>query len=154
MIQSCKKVNVYVALVISLMQCKMFIMNYVLFHVKRDHSQDCNSMMVLQDCMDVVKGDPGSCNEACSESSDDGNQVYGLKIEEDTDIKEEDDSEQINCPVTGTESEVSLGSACPALQTFYKYSEVCTVFLISICVAVCPSLCHACIFRVDFVQLF
>jgi hypothetical protein len=28
------------------------------------------------------------------------------------------------------------------------------VFLISICVAVCPSLCHACIFRVDFVQLF
>jgi hypothetical protein len=109
-IESYKKVNVYMALVTSLMQCKMFIVNCVLFHVKREHSQDCNSMMVLQDCVDVVKSDPGSCNEACSESSDDGNQVYGIKIEDDTDIKEEDGPEQIKSSVTGTRSEVNCMS--------------------------------------------
>jgi hypothetical protein len=96
-------------------------------------------MMVLQHCMDVLKDEPGSCNEACSASSDDGNQIIDIKVEEDTDIKEEDDSEQTKSPVTGTESEVSRMSACPALWTFHKYSEVCTVFLIFICVAVCPS---------------
>jgi hypothetical protein len=34
MIQSCNEVNVYVAAVISLMQCKMFVMNCILCNVK------------------------------------------------------------------------------------------------------------------------
>jgi hypothetical protein len=112
MIQSCKKVNVYMALVTSLMQRKMFIVNCALFHVKREHSQDCNSMMVLQDCVDVVKGDPGSCNEACSASSDDGNQVYGLKIEDDADMKEEDGPELVTSPLTEAEHDASHMTCC------------------------------------------
>jgi len=71
---------------------------------------DCKSMVVLQSHMDVLKDEPGSCDEACVTSSDDGNQVIDIKVEEDSDIKMENDSEQIKSPVTGTESEVSCTS--------------------------------------------
>jgi len=67
-------------------------------------------MMVLQSHMDVLKDEPGSCDEACVTSSDDGNQVIDIKVEEDNDIKMENDSEEIKSPVTGTESEVSCTS--------------------------------------------
>jgi hypothetical protein len=60
--------------------------------------------------MDVLKDEPGSCNEACSSSSDDGNQLCGIKVEEDTDLIEGDDPEEIRSLVTGTESEVSYVS--------------------------------------------
>ena len=85
-------------------------MNCVLFHVKREYSHDCNSLMVLQSHMDVPKDEPGSCDEACVTSSDDGNQVIDIKVEEDSDVKEENESEQIKSPVSGTESKVSCGS--------------------------------------------
>ena len=71
---------------------------------------DCKSMVVLQSHMDVLKDEPGSCDEAYVTSSDDGNQVIDIKVEEDSDIKMENDSEQIKSPVTGTESEVSCTS--------------------------------------------
>jgi len=85
-------------------------MNCVLLHVKREHSHDCKSLMVLQSHMDVLKDEPGSCDEACVTSSDDGTQVIDIKVEEDSDVKEENDSEQIKSPVTWTESEVSCMS--------------------------------------------
>jgi len=68
------------------------------------------SLMVLQSHMDIPKDEPGSCGEACVTSSDDGNQVIDIKLEEDSDVKEENDLEQIKSPVTGTESEVSCMS--------------------------------------------
>ena len=40
--------------------------------------------------MDVLKDEPDSRSEACSVSSDDGNQVVDIKLEGDTDIKEEE----------------------------------------------------------------
>ena len=85
-------------------------MNCVLFHVKREYSHGCKSLMVLQSHMDVPKDEPGSCDEACVTSSDDGNQVIDIKVEEDSDVKEENESEQIKSPVSGTESKVSCGS--------------------------------------------
>ena len=78
--------------------------------IKKEHMHDCKSMVVLQSHMDVLKDEPGSCDEACVTSSDDGNQVIDIKVEEDSDIKMENDSEQIKSPVTGTESEVSCTS--------------------------------------------
>jgi len=68
------------------------------------------SLMVLQSHMDIPKDEPGSCDEACVTSSDDGNQVIDIKLEEDGDLKEENNLEQIKSPVTGTESEVSCTS--------------------------------------------
>ena len=66
--------------------------------------------MVLQSHVGVPKDEPGSCDEAYATSSDDGSQVIDIKVEEDSDVKEENDSEQIKSPVTGTESEVSCVS--------------------------------------------
>jgi len=88
----------------------MFVMNCVLFHVKRKHSHDGKGLMVLQSHMDIPKDEPGSCDEACVTSSDDGSQVIDIKVEEDSDVKEENDLEQIKSPVTGAESEVSCMS--------------------------------------------
>jgi hypothetical protein len=61
--------------------------------------------MVLQSHMDVLKDEPGSCDEACVTSSDDESQVIDVKVEEDSDVKE-DDLEQIRSSVTRTKSEV------------------------------------------------
>jgi hypothetical protein len=85
-------------------------MNCFLFHVKREHSHDCKSLTVLQGHVGVPKDEPGSCDEAYVTSSDDGNQVIDIKFEEDSDVKEENDSEQIESPGTGTKSEVSCVS--------------------------------------------
>jgi hypothetical protein len=68
------------------------------------------SLMVLQSHVGLPKDEPGSCDEACVTSSDDGNQVIDIKVEEDSDVKEENDLEQMKSPVTGTESEVSCVS--------------------------------------------
>jgi len=80
------------------------------FMARESTAMIVKSLMVLQSHMDVPKDEPGSCDEACVTSSDDGNQVIDIKLEEDGDVKEENDSEQIKSPVTGTESEVSCMS--------------------------------------------
>jgi hypothetical protein len=97
----------YVAFVVSLMQYKIFVINCVLFHVKREHSHDCKSMMVLQSHMDLLKVEPGSCEETCLMSSGDGNKFLFIKVENVTDIKEDDDPEPVTAPVIKTEHEVS-----------------------------------------------
>ena len=97
-------------------------MNSVLFHVKTAHSNDYKSMMVLQDRVNLVKDEPGACNEACSVSSDDGNQFLFIKVENVTDIKEDDDTKPMTSPVIKTEHEVSCMSVCPALSAFHKYT--------------------------------
>jgi hypothetical protein len=63
--------------------------------------------MVLQSHMDVLKDEPGSCDEACVTSSGDGNQFLFIKVENVTDIKEEDDTEPLASPVIKIEHEVS-----------------------------------------------
>ena len=89
------------------MQCKVCVMNCVLFFVKREHSHDCKGLMVLQSHMDILKDEPGSCDEACVTSSGDGNQFLFIKVENVTDIKEEDGTEPLTPPVIKTEHEVS-----------------------------------------------
>jgi hypothetical protein len=92
------------------MQCEVCVLNCVLFHVKRERSDDCKSVKVLQSHVDVLKGEPGSCDEACVTSSDVGGQVIDIKIEGDIDVKEENDSERMESPAVETASEVSRAS--------------------------------------------
>jgi len=82
-------------------------MNCVLLHVKRKHSHDGKGVMVLQSHMDVPKDEPGSYDEACVTSSDDGSQVIDIKVEEDSDTKEDDGPELVTSLVTEAEHEVS-----------------------------------------------
>jgi len=85
----------------------MCVINCILFHVKSKQSHDCKSLMVLQSHMDVPKDEPGSGDEACVTSSGDGNQFLFIKVENVTDIKEEDGTEPVTSPVIKTEHEVS-----------------------------------------------
>jgi hypothetical protein len=48
-----------------------------------------NIILVLQNCMDLVKAEPGSCSKTWLTSSHDENLVIDMKVEEDTDEEEE-----------------------------------------------------------------
>jgi hypothetical protein len=69
--------------------------------------------------MDLLKGEPRSSSETCLVSPYDGNRVAGIKVEEVTDVKEEEHSESITSPVMKSEHEVSCMSVCPVLYTFH-----------------------------------
>jgi len=47
-----------------------------------------NIIVVLQNCVDFVKAEPGSCSETWLKSSHDENLVIDVKVEEDTDEEE------------------------------------------------------------------
>jgi len=78
-------------------------------------------MLVLQNCMDISKHEPGLCSETCHTSSGDCNQIIGIKVEEVISIKEENGPEPISLPIIKTEHEVSCTSVCPLLCTSYSY---------------------------------
>jgi hypothetical protein len=84
--------------------------------------------MVLQNCMDFLKVEPGSVSETCPTSSHDGDQIIDVKVEE--------DPIPINFPGIKAEHEVSCMSVCPLLGTFHRYPELCTFFLLSVCSSV------------------
>jgi hypothetical protein len=50
-----------------------------------------DGLVGLQNCMDILKSEPGSYIGTYQMSSDDGNQVLGVKVEGVTDIKVEED---------------------------------------------------------------
>ena len=61
--------------------------------------------MIFQKCMDLLKEEPGLCNETCVGSSYDGNRGIDIKVEDITYIK--DDPQLLSSPVINTEHEVS-----------------------------------------------
>jgi hypothetical protein len=73
--------------------CKVFlvVMSMVLID---------KNMMILQNCMDVLKVVPSSCCETCL-TSDDGNEVIDVKV---SDVQEEENP----VPIIMDEHEVSL----------------------------------------------
>ena len=80
------------------------------------HSHDFNSVVVLQNCMGLIKDEPDSGGEACVTALDvrteEGKmevQEFDIKAEETLDIKEEY-SEGIACPTVKAEPEVSVGA--------------------------------------------
>jgi hypothetical protein len=83
--------------------------------------------VVLQICTDFLKIEPGSSSETCPASRDENHMTY---------IKVEEDPVPITFPGIKAEHEVSCISMCPLLGSFHKYPELCTVFLISICLSV------------------
>jgi hypothetical protein len=76
-------------------------------------------MLVLQNCVDLRKQEPGLSSEICHALSGDCHQVIGIKVEEGISIKEGDVPEPISFPKIKTESEVSCMSVCPLLCISY-----------------------------------
>ena len=74
----------------------------------RDLRYGFSIVMVLQTCEASLTSDPVSCSETCLRSSVDGNKVIFIKVEEETDIKEEEHPEAISFPTIKTEPEVSF----------------------------------------------
>jgi hypothetical protein len=68
-------------------------------------------VLVLQDCMDLVKAEPGSCTETCITSSCEQNEVTGIKVEV-TDVTEEEGQELVTSSVVKAELEVRYMYVC------------------------------------------
>ena len=91
------------------------------------------SVVVLQNSMDLLKGELGSSTETCVASTFDGNEVTHIKIERSTYITEEEDQEPRTIPVIKTEPKVSGVPVVSVTHTSYRpYLEL------PACISVCP----------------
>jgi hypothetical protein len=68
-------------------------------------------IVILQNCLDLLKAEPGSYSETCVTSSHDGNQVVGMNIEEVRNVQEDEDP-LLMSPVIKVEHEVSCVCIC------------------------------------------
>jgi hypothetical protein len=88
--------------------------------------------VILQDTMGLIQAGPDSCSETCLTSSHDGNQLVGIKVEEVTDIQEEEDPLLITFPVTKAELWVSCKCGCylalfTSIQNWVLLSTPCSL---------------------------
>jgi hypothetical protein len=97
-----------------------------------------NILVILQNVTDLEKGLSGSCSETCPVSSQDADLDMSMKVEEVSGLQEEDVPVPTIWQAVKAEHEVSCMSLCPLANRFDKYTELPIVFLISICVSVCP----------------
>jgi hypothetical protein len=95
--------------------------------------------MVLQNCMDFLKVEPGLSDETCPASSHEGDQVIDIKVEV-SDTQEVEDPLLITLPEIKAEHEVSCMAACPLLSIYHIYPELCIVFPVLICISTSPVL--------------
>ena len=65
------------------------------------------SVVVLQNGMDLLKGERCSSSNACVISTLDGNQVTGVEAERVSSVTEEEDQKSMTIPEIKTESKVS-----------------------------------------------
>ena len=91
------------------------------------------SVVVLQNGMDLLKGERGSCSETRVTSTGDGNQVTGTEAGRVCVIKEEEDQKPTAIPVIKTEPEVSCVPVVSVSYISYElYPEL------PACLTVCP----------------
>ena len=76
-------------------------------------------VVVLQNCMDLLKGELGSTSDACVTTSLDTNQLTGMEAERVCNIKEEDIEEPATIPLIKTEPSVSGVSVLCIFHTGY-----------------------------------
>jgi hypothetical protein len=67
--------------------------------------------VLLQNCMDFQKDMQGSCSESCPTSCD-ANQIVSIKVEDVSDIEEEEDPLALRYSGIKTEPEVSCMTVC------------------------------------------
>jgi hypothetical protein len=84
--------------------------------------------MDLQNCMDILKSEPGSSIGTCQISSDDGNYFVGIKVEDVTDVKEEEDPGP--APSTGIKTEPAVSCMCVCFEVYVYWTDnvqtICT----------------------------
>jgi len=75
-----------------------------------------NYVLILQNCMDSLKVEPGSCSETYATSSCVENQVIGIKVEEGSNVEEED---PLLIPFTPIKSECEVSVICVFIEEIY-----------------------------------
>jgi hypothetical protein len=86
-------------------------------------------IVILQNCLDLLKAEPGSYSETCVTSYD-GNQVVGMNTEEVKKVQEDEDP-LLMSQVIKVENEVSRVCICVGMYS-YAYPELTILFLISV----------------------
>jgi len=71
--------------------------------------------------MDKLQSEPGPCTGTCLMSSDGGNQVVGIKVEDGADLKLEEDPLPTTSPLIKTEPLVSCVSVCASCLAHCTY---------------------------------
>jgi len=91
-----------------------------------------NDVLILQNCMDLLKVEPGSCCDTCLTSSIDENKVIGIKVEEGSNAAGEE-VDPLLIPFTPIKSECEVSVMWQSLRKFHRYSRLYGVFLIALC---------------------
>jgi hypothetical protein len=79
----------YKVAVSSLMQCKKLSMKCDLFHEMKEHSYDFKTVVVLQNCMGLIKDEPDSGSEAYETNLEDRTEEGNI-TDEDAELKMEE----------------------------------------------------------------
>ena len=82
-------------------------MKCILLHVMNEYSRDFKRVLVLQNCMGLIKDKPDSGSETCVTTLDDGTEEGNIKVEE-VDIKDEETLDM--------KEENSEGTAFPSIK--------------------------------------
>jgi hypothetical protein len=82
-------------------------------------------MFHLQNCMDKLQNESGPFTGTCVMSSDDGNQFVGVKVEDVTDIKVEEDPWPATS--TGIKTEPAVSCLCVRTHT-HVHTHACVNF--------------------------
>jgi hypothetical protein len=88
--------------------------------------------------MDILHSELGPCTGTCLMSSDDGNQVIRIKVEEVADLKLEEDPGPTSSPLIKTEPSVSCVSVCVnCLAHCTDIQNFLSIDVFSVCIKLC-----------------
>ena len=78
------------------------------------------SVVVLQNRMDLLQSDPGSCDKTRVTSTLDGNEVFGIQAERVSDISDVVNQENMTIPAVKTEPDVSYVPVVSVTHISYR----------------------------------
>jgi len=105
------------------------------------------SVVVLQNRMDLLKGELGSSNKTCVTSTVDGNTMASVEAEMVSHVTEEGDQEQMAIPAIKTEPNESCVPVVSVTQISYRLCRELPAHI-----SLCPCETKVCLWRVDFEQ--
>ena len=70
-----------------------------------------NDVLILQNCMDLLKVELGSCSDTCLTSSHNENQVIDIKVEEGS-VGEREEEDPLPIPFTPMNPEYDVSFVC------------------------------------------
>jgi len=78
------------------------------------------SVVVLQNGMDLVQGEPGSCDESCGTCTLGGNRVTSIEAERVSHMANEEDEKPATIPAIKTEPNISFMHLVSVMQISYR----------------------------------